>query len=91
MSTDISDISDISEISERTLTEVTTEILLCTQYGWKQHYQFREDIECKICMEDLYGKYVLETNCGHYMDLNCAFITLIDYKYTNCPYCNNKY
>jgi hypothetical protein len=42
-------------------------------------------------MDDLFGKYVLETACGHCYDLECIMVTLIDYRYTKCPSCSKVF
>jgi len=77
---------------EQTLEkEILTEIILCTQYGWKQHPEFKFVDSCAICLDELHGKYVLETLCGHCFDYNCIMTTLIDYFIYDCPTCSKYY
>jgi len=71
--------------------EVLVEMLLCSQYGWKQHPQLKSYETCKICIDDLHGKYVLETACGHYFDHSCVMETVIKYGYLKCPDCSKEY
>ena len=71
--------------------DVALEMLLCTQYGWKQHPKYEGFEACKICFDDLNGKYVLETGCGHVFDYACVLLTLSDYHYRSCPDCSVVY
>ena len=71
--------------------EILTEILLCAHYGWKQHPKFKFLDNCPICLDSIYGKYVLETSCGHCFDYACIMTTLIDYSIDNCPTCSEYY
>lgn len=75
-------------IMEKQKKEVLAECVLCIYYGWKQHDCYTNDIQCDICCEDLYGKYVLELPCGHAYDHKCILTNIIDHKRLTCPTCH---
>lgn len=77
--------------STNTEQEILVELLLCSQYGWKQHSQCKSYNACKICLDDLYEKYVLETQCGHCFDLPCIMETITKYGLLKCPECSKVY
>lgn len=71
--------------------KIEYEMKLCLSYGWRQHPVYNEHQQCDICMDDLYGKYVLETACHHRYDLDCIMVTLTDFGYRKCPTCLKEY
>ena len=70
--------------------EILVELLLCLNYGWKQHTMGTKGT-CEVCLDDLSNKYVLETPCGHFFDLDCIVATIATYSYYKCPKCSNPY
>jgi hypothetical protein len=76
---------------ERKAIEAEFEMILCVEYGWKQHPKFAGNIECKICLDTLKNKYVLETDCKHFFDHACIMETLINHSMFKCPICSKKY
>ena len=72
--------------------EILFELVLCSNYGWKQHYSYQNSGQCDICFDDsMVGSYVLETACGHAYHRACILPTIIDYKYRVCPTCSKPY
>lgn len=71
--------------------EILIETLLCFNYGWKQHPTCKTNETCKICIDELKGKYVLETACGHYFDHACVMETITKWGYLKCPNCCKEY
>jgi hypothetical protein len=71
--------------------EIYVETLLCYQYGWKQHPNYKKEGKCDICLDDsMIGCYVLETKCGHTYHQSCIIMTLLN-KFLKCPSCMKPY
>lgn len=68
-------------------TNIFIEMVLCYKYGWRQHTEFEKEATCSICLEDLKGKYILETACNHYYHRECAITVINNYKPNQCPQC----
>ncbi|QKF94279.1 zinc finger protein RING-type protein [Fadolivirus algeromassiliense] len=78
------------ETQSKLQKHIFNEVVLCMHYGWKQHPQYEGSGQCEVCMDDLKGKYVLETECKHCFDLECIMTTL-DFNFRKCPSCNKPY
>lgn len=77
--------------SQKLEKQISYEMLLCLKYGWKQHPTYKGSEQCSICLDDLQGKYVLETACNHCYDLECIMTTLTDFSFYKCPSCAKEY
>ena len=72
--------------------EILVEMVLCSNYGWKQHPKYQKDGQCDICFDDtMKDTYVLELPCGHAYHNRCIMLTVAKHKYTRCPTCNKPF
>ena len=78
------------EYDSDTIKKFTVEMLLCSRYDWKAH-KFGDYRDCKICLENMLGKYMFELPCGHKFDYDCIMLTLIQCGRKKCPECNKSY
>lgn len=70
---------------------IKLELVLCTNYGWKQIPNFSEKEECKVCTESMEGKYVLRTACDHNFCQECALGCIIPHKRLRCVDCDMSF
>jgi hypothetical protein len=81
----------MDKLDQHLQREVLLEMVLCYNYGWKQHPEYKYSGTCDICLDNIKGTYVLETPCHHYFDLNCILFSFADFKYLRCPSCSIPY
>ena len=63
------------------------------QLLWQSLYAIEDNNKkdiCRICLDEMNGKCVLQTNCGHKYCYECI-LTTIKFKRFKCPSCNKEY
>ena len=81
----------MNKVEQDLQKEILLETVLCLNYGWKQHTNYSYANTCTICLENMKGKYVLETNCNHCYCVECIMFSLTDFKWLKCPSCSVVY
>lgn len=77
-------------MDQLTENQILLSMLLCTKYGFTQHTTFDWTEDCAICLEPMQNKFVMQTPCEHYFDINCLHST-IQNKFFKCPECMMQY